>query len=94
MSALARSRAAVVRQWPLLLVLAVAGTAMVVVANNHFKRGTVLFALAICLAAFLRAVLPERMVGLLAVRTRVIDVLTIGALGVAALIAALVVPPP
>jgi hypothetical protein len=95
MSALvARSWAALVRQWPLLLVLAVAGTALIVVGNNHFKRGTVLFAMAICLAALLRAVLPDGAAGLLRVRSRVVDVVTMAALGSAALVAALVVPPP
>jgi hypothetical protein len=89
-----RRRSAIVRQWPLLLVLAVAGGALIVVADDHFKRGTVVFAAAICLAALLRAVLPNGRAGLLRVRSRWLDVLTLAALGVATLAAALVVPPP
>ncbi|MGH8773976.1 MAG: DUF3017 domain-containing protein [Jiangellaceae bacterium] len=82
------------REWPLILVLAVVGAGLVIVADNHFKRGTVLFALGICLAAALRAVLPNGSVGLLRVRSRLLDVLTLAALGSGTLVAALIVPPP
>jgi hypothetical protein len=82
------------REWPLLLVLAVVATSLAIVADNHFKRGTVLFALAICLAAFLRAVLPNGVAGMLQVRSRFVDVLTLAVLGGATLVAALIVPPP
>jgi hypothetical protein len=70
------------------------GTALWIVADNHFRRGTVLFALGVCLAAGLRAVLPNGSVGLLRVRSRVVDVLTLASLGGGMLIAALIVPPP
>jgi hypothetical protein len=82
------------REWPLILVLAVAATSLWIVADNHFKRGTVLFSMAICLAAFLRAVLPNGAAGMLRVRSRVVDVLTMAALGGCTLVAALIVPPP
>ena len=82
------------REWPLILVLTVVAASLWIVADNHFKRGTVLFALAICLAALLRAMLPNGAVGMLKVRSRVLDVLTMGALGGCAIIAALIVPPP
>lgn len=82
------------RQWPLLLVLAVTGAGLAVVADNHFRRGTVLFALGVCLGAALRAVLPESRAGLLRVRSKPIDVLTLGALGFFTLVLALVIPPP
>jgi hypothetical protein len=82
------------REWPLILVLVVAATSLWIVADNHFKRGTVLFALAICMAAFLRAVLPNGAVGMLRVRSRFVDVLTMAVLGGSTLIAALIVPPP
>ncbi len=82
------------REWPLILVLAVVGTGLWVVADNHFKRGTVLFALGVCLAAVLRAVLPNGSVGLLRVRSRFVDVLTLAVLGGGTLVAALIVPPP
>ncbi len=77
-----------------LLVLAIAAAGLVVVASDHFKRGTMLFAGAICVAAVLRAVLPNRAAGWLRVRGRVVDVLMLAALGLTTLIAAIVVPPP
>ena len=81
-------------EWPLILVLAVLGTALWIVAADHFRRGTVLFALGVCLAAALRAVLPNGSVGLLQVRSRVVDVLTLAVIGGGTLVAALIVPPP
>ncbi len=83
-----------VREWPLILVLTVVASSLWIVADNHFKRGTVLFALAICLAAFLRAVLPNGTIGMLRVRSRFVDVLTMAVLGGSTLVAALIVPPP
>lgn len=82
------------KQWPLLLVLAVVGTSLAIVADNHFRRGTVLFALGVCLGAVLRGVLPESRAGLLRVRSKILDVLTLGALGLITLVLALVVPRP
>jgi len=81
-------------EWPLILVLTVLCTALWIVAADHFRRGTVLFALGVCLAAALRAVLPNGSAGLLRVRSRVVDVLTLAVLGGGTLVAALIVPPP
>ena len=58
------------------------------------SRKDVVFALGVCIAAVLRAVLPNGSVGLLQVRSRFVDVLTLAALGGATLVAALIVPPP
>lgn len=80
-------------EWPLTVVLAVAAAAMVVVAEGHFKRGSLLFAGAVLLAAVLRAVLPTSTAGALVVRGRVLDVLTAGLLGVAVVGLTLIVPP-
>ncbi|AYY14469.1 DUF3017 domain-containing protein [Actinobacteria bacterium YIM 96077] len=85
---------AVVRQWPFLIGLGIVVGGIVVVADDHFKRGTVIIAGGICVAAFFRAVLPNRWVGLLQVRSRLLDVLTLALLGGGTLIAALIVPPP
>jgi hypothetical protein len=71
------------REWPITLILLGVVASLLVVALNHFRRGTVLLAL-----------LPARDAGLLAVRSRVIDVLTLGGLGAALLFFALIVPPP
>ncbi len=65
----------------MILVLTVVAASLWIVADNHFKRGTVLFALAICLAALLRAMLPNGAVGMLRVRSRFLDVLTMAGAG-------------
>jgi hypothetical protein len=79
-----------IRQWPTLVVLAIAGVGLgFVFADGDYERGTVLFAAAICLAAVLRAVLPDRWAGLLRVRSRWTDVATLAILGVGGLLAAL-----
>ena len=82
------------REWPITLILLGVAVSLLVVALNHFRRGTVLLALFVLLAAALRLVLPAREAGLLAVRSRLIDVLTLGSLGAGLLFFALIVPPP
>ena len=81
-------------EWPLILVLGTAIAGLVVVADNHFKRGTVIFGCALLLGTFLRAVLPEDRAGLLRVRRKWIDVATLGFFAVATVTLAVVVPPP
>ncbi len=83
-----------VAEWPLLAVGTVCGAGLIVVLSHHFRRGTVLFAGGLFLAAGLRAVLPPTAAGLLAVRGRIVDVLTLSALALGVLFTALVVPPP
>jgi hypothetical protein len=87
-------RTVVVAEWPLASVLLVCTAGVVVVLSEHFRRGTVLFAGGLVLAAGLRALLPSESAGLLVVRGRLIDVITLTALGLGVLLAALVVPPP
>jgi hypothetical protein len=89
-----RNLPGVVAEWPLLAVGTVCGAGLIVVLSDHFRRGTVLFAGGLFLAAGLRVVLPPPAVGLLAVRGRIVDVLTLGALAVGVLLTALLVPPP
>jgi hypothetical protein len=81
-------------EWPLLAVLGVCLAGLIVVLDNHFRRGTVLFAGGLVLAAGLRLVLPTPEAGSLVVRSRFTDVLTLGALGLGVLLTALVVPAP
>ncbi len=81
-----------VREWPLLLVLAVAATGLVIAALADFRTGSLVVAIALLLAAALRVVLPQRDAGLLAVRRRSVDVLTLGLLGTALGFLAFVVP--
>jgi hypothetical protein len=87
--------AAVRRHWPFLVVWAgvVAGLAVVLVLDR-FRKGTLLIAAAVLLGAWLRVLLPTERVGLLKVRGKAVDVLTLLALGLGLAVVALVVPPP
>jgi len=82
------------REWPITLVLACVVLSLLVVAANHFRRGSVLLAASVLLATGLRLVLPARQAGLLAVRSRLLDVIALGGLGGGLMVLALVVPPP
>jgi hypothetical protein len=70
----------------------VVAAALIVVVVDDFRSGTVLFAGGVLLAAVFRLVFPSRIVGLLVLRSRAMDVLTLSTLGAAALVLALVVP--
>jgi hypothetical protein len=59
-----------------------------------FRPGALLVAAAVCLAALGRAVLSEAAAGMLVLRSRRVDVMVYGALGIAAVVLAVVVPPP
>ena len=82
------------RQWPLSVSLSIVVAGLIVVADDHFLRGTVLIGFGVCVALFLRAVLPAERAGVLRVRSRTIDVLTLAFFGFGTVLAALVVPPP
>lgn len=82
------------RQWPLIVTLMIVGIGLAVVADDHFLRGTVLIAGGVCVAFVLRAVVPAERVGVLRVRSRALDLLTLAFFGIGTLAAALVVPPP
>jgi hypothetical protein len=81
-------------QWPLVTVLVGLVVSLIVVADDHFRRGSVLFAAFVVLAFFLRLFLPERDAGWLAVRSRRIDLLCLAFLGIGLSVFALIVPPP
>lgn len=70
------------------------GLGLVWVALHHFKRGSVLMGAALVLGAVLRLLLPEERAGLLVVRGRVFDTVTLASLGVLIAVAAVIVPPP
>lgn len=80
-------------EWPLVLVLLAAGTGVAIMSTGHWRRGSFAFGAAVVGAAVLRAVLPPRLAGLLAVRKRWFDVLVTLAAGVAIMVLALIVPP-
>ena len=81
-------------QWPLTVVLLGLVGSLLVVADDHFRRGSVLFAGFVVGAFFLRLFLPERDAGWLAVRSRGVDLLCLGFLGIGLSVFALIVPPP
>ena len=82
------------REWPIGLVLACVAASLAVVAANHFRRGTYMLAATVLLATGLRLMLPAREAGLLAVRSRFVDVLVLGFLGAGMLTLAYLVPKP
>ncbi len=63
------------RAIPIVVVLSIVAVALVLVALAHWRRGTLALGVAMALAGVLRAVLSERTIGVLAVRTKGFDVL-------------------
>ena len=82
----------IVRQWPLLLVLGGAATALISVALDGFRFGCTMLGASVGFAAVARAVLPARRVGLLVVRSRAFDVMVLAAMGAALVVLAAVTP--
>lgn len=83
-----------VRELPFLLVLGGVGIGLAVVALYNFKYGSILMGAALVAGGVLRAVLSEHRAGLLVVRGRILDAVTMTGLGVLIAVAAVVVPPP
>ena len=81
------------KQWPTALVL-LAVVVSLVVATGEFRAGSVLLGGSAILAMFLRLFLQEEEAGLLAVRTKAIDVATLAVLGVGLALLAFLVPLP
>ena len=79
-------------EWPLASVLVAVLAGLLFVAAGRFRAGTVVLALSVLLAAALRAGLSTRTAGLLAVRSRVVDAVLLGVLGLGMLVLALIVP--
>ena len=67
---------------PAALVAAITLAGMGLVLTQHWRRGAVLLGGALLVAAVLRLAVPPERIGLLAIRSRVIDVLCYGAFGV------------
>ena len=92
---LRRSRSnAFLRQWPITVVLAGVAVAMIFIALDSFRRGSVVLSASVLLAFFLRLLLPDADAGMLAVRSKRIDVITLGILGVAITVFTFWVPAP
>jgi hypothetical protein len=86
--------AGLLRQLPLLAVLVVVGIGLVVVAFGYWRKGIVIVGLALIAAAVLRALLPVRRVGFLAVRSRPVDVVLMAGTGLALTVIVLTIPFP
>jgi hypothetical protein len=81
------------RQWPLLIVLGGSAVGLLAVALDQFRVGCVVLGAATLFGGVARLVLPARRVGLLVVRSRPVDVVTLLVLGTAVVVLAVVVPP-
>jgi hypothetical protein len=79
------------RQWPILLVSAVAAIGLLLTALGMFRLGTTVVGAGLLLGAVLRWAVPH--VGILAVRSRFTDVVTYGLLGAAIVLLSLMVQP-
>ncbi len=78
-------------QLPFTAVLLVVAVAALRIFQYHWREGTALIGAALLLAAVLRAVLPTARAGLLAIRGRVVDIVTFTALAAAVLYVALTI---
>ena len=83
-----------VAQWPIILVLLGVSVAMVLIAMDYFRRGSVVLSASVLLAAFLRLLLPDADAGMLVVRSRKIDVAVLAVLGIGLTIFTFWVPAP
>ena len=63
-----------VRSSPITIVLAIVAFGLVLISFAYWRRGTAALAFAMLLAGLLRAVLSERVIGVLAVRGRGFDI--------------------
>jgi hypothetical protein len=84
----------VLRELPILGVLAVVAAGLVLGALARWRVGALVIAVGLLLAAVLRLVLPARRAGLLVVRSRRLDVALLLVLGAALLALASSVPEP
>ncbi|WP_420174641.1 DUF3017 domain-containing protein [Luteococcus sp. OSA5] len=88
----ARAAAGSLNQWPLALVMVALLTSLGVTATGHWRRGAFAIGCSVLLAGALRAVLPARVAGLLAVRQRWFDATLLLLVGGAMLVLTLLVP--
>ena len=80
-------------QWPLAITLLGVAIGLAIVAASFWRRGITVVGLTLAGAAVLRLLLPDRVQGLLRVRSRWVDVVTLAVIGVGILVAAWIVPP-
>jgi hypothetical protein len=73
------------------VVLGIAAIGLLRVATANWREGAVLLGGSLLVAAALRALLPPERAGLLAIRSRIIDVLSYSGLGLAVVLLALTI---
>ncbi|MGI9002660.1 MAG: DUF3017 domain-containing protein [Pseudonocardia sp.] len=76
---------------PSTLVLVIAAAGMIRVLTQHWREGAALLGGALLVAAVLRVLLPVDRVGLLAIRSRAVDVLCYALFGVAMVVLAVTI---
>ena len=81
-------------QWPIAVVLGAVAVSLVVVALDRFRVGSLMLAASLVLAFLLRLVLTTKRAGMLAVRSKPVDLVVLGVLAAALVVFALWVPPP
>lgn len=81
-------------QWPITLVLCGVVASLAVVALDRFRLGSLMLAASLVLAFLLRLVLPSDQAGMLAVRSKTVDLIVLGTLAAALVVFSLWVPPP
>jgi hypothetical protein len=85
------SRLRLPAETPAAVVLAIAAIGLLRVATANWREGAVLLGGSLLVGAVLRAVLPLDRAGMLAIRSRVIDVLSYTGLGLAVVLLALTI---
>lgn len=85
------SRLRLPAETPAVVVLAIAAIGLLRVATANWREGAVLLGGSLLVGAVLRAVLPLERAGMLAIRSRVIDVLSYTGLGLAVVLLALTI---
>ena len=81
-------------QWPIAVVLVAVGASLLVVALDRFRVGSLMLAASLVLAFVLRLILPADRAGILAVRSKRVDLIVLGTLAGTLVVFALWVPPP
>jgi hypothetical protein len=83
-------RRGVLSEWPLGLIIGGVILGLVIIGLHHFRWGNLLIAGSVLAGAFFRLVLPTRRAGLLAIRSRFTDVVTMSAMGGSLMLLALI----
>jgi hypothetical protein len=76
---------------PMIAVLVVAAVGLLRVATANWREGAVLLGGSLLLAAVLRGVLPQERAGLVAIRSRALDVVSYTGLGLAVVLLAVTI---